>query len=195
MPPRRKRIRSDDSENSTVDSKGPSSGSDIQKPRHQSKKVSLEDYDGDCELEHPGKNRVTKTATRSRVLKQKPTNSLDNDSSSSTPAPVTEGMDVDQDLLGFENLVTPLPLSPIPRHLISTPAGLTPEVTTQTKVKPTITPKPLFETPVEKPGKKFKRKRVAKHRQAQNRTKLVTEDEALMIAHFHTIDDHELVVE
>ena len=29
----------------------------------------------------------------------------------------------------------------------------------------------------------------------QNRTKLVTEDEALMIAHFHTIDDHELVVE
>jgi hypothetical protein len=45
-----------------------------------------------------------RTATRSRVLKLKPTNSLDNDSSSLTPGPVTEGMDV-EDLLGFENLV------------------------------------------------------------------------------------------
>ena len=113
---------------------------------------------------------MTKTGIRSRILKQKPTNSLDNDSSSSTPAAGTEGMEIDHDLLGFEHLVTPLPLSPIPRHFVSTPAGLTPEVVTaQSKVKPAVvmgTPKPLFETPVEKPGKKLKRKRV-KYRQAQ----------------------------
>ena len=146
---------------------GLSSGSDVLNLRHQSKKVSSEDYDGDCELEPPGRNRVTRTATRSRVLKQKPTNSLDNDSSSSTPAAVAEGMDVDQDLLGFERLVTPLPLSPIPRHLISTPVSFTPEVVKQPKIKPPVamtTPKPLFETPVEKPAKKLKRKRVAKYR-------------------------------
>ena len=153
---------------------GLSSGSDkqnVRNARHQSKKINAEDYDGDCELEQPGKNRITRTATRSRNLKQKPTNSLDNDSSSSTPIGGMERMDVDPDMLGFERFVTPIPVSPVPHYLRSTPQALTPDVAaTKERVKPfgMATPKPLFETPAEKPEKKFKRKRVAKFRQAQS---------------------------
>ncbi|XP_028409799.1 uncharacterized protein LOC114532486 [Dendronephthya gigantea] len=202
MPPRRKRIRSDDSENSTVDSRGISSGSDKQNAknsRHQTKKINSEDYDGDCELDQPGKNRITRTATRSRNPKQKLTNSFENDSSSSTPVAGMEGMDVDQEMLGLERFVTPIPISPVP-HYRSTPHSLTPDIpATKGKVKSVAmaTPKPLFNTPAEKPGKKFKRKRVAKYRlaQSQNHPKLVTENEALMIAHFNDIEDHELLVE
>ena len=195
MAPKKKRIRSDDSENSTVDSKGRSSGSDIQITRDWNKKISSEDYDGDCELENPGKNRITRKATRSRILKQKPANSLENDSSSSTPA---AGMEVD--LHGFESLTTPLPLSPISSSFISTctPSALTPEVCTEHEIEPSVAmamSKPLFQTPVEKPAKKYKRKRVPKCRQAQNHSKLVTESEASMIAHFNEIEDHELLIE
>lgn len=175
--------------NLSNDSIGPSSGSDVQKARHQSKKSGSEDYDGDCELEHPGWNRVKKIATRSRVLKPRPTNRLDNDSSSSTPAAPAEGMDIDHDdLVGFVHLHTPLPVSPVSQYLVSTPANVTtgnattevspelfasvtPDVaTTQSKLKPAAVaavPKPLFETPVEKPVKKFKRKRAAKYQRAQ----------------------------
>jgi hypothetical protein len=45
---------------------------------------------------------------------------------------------------------------------------LTPEVVKQYESKQAVvTPKPLFQTPVEKPAKKFKRKRVAKYRLVQ----------------------------
>ena len=155
---------------------GPSSGSDIQNipnTRHQSKKINSEGYDGDCEIENE-KNRPTKKGTRSCMGKQKSTNSLNKDSTSSTSAPATEEMDVD--LLGFERLVTPLPLSPLPCHLVSTPAQLTPELLnvrgSQIKCKSPVVmaaPKLLFETPIEKPEKKTKRKRIARHRQAQVR--------------------------
>lgn len=153
---------------------GLSSGSDVQlkaNTRHHCKKVSSEDYDGDCESENPGKNRVKKTANRSRILKQKPTNSVMNEErSNSTPiAPAFERMEVDADMLGLDGLVTPLPVSPIPHHLLSTSAALTPEIAQKDEKHLTIIapPKPLFETPADKPVKKFKRKRVTKHRQMQ----------------------------
>jgi hypothetical protein len=72
------------------------------------------------------------------------------------------------DMHGFDCLATPLSLSPISRHPTSSPSMLTPEVVTQAEVKQAVvTPKPLFQTPVEKPAKKFKRKRVAKYRLVQ----------------------------
>lgn len=197
MPPRKKRIRSDDSENSTVDSKGPSSGSDVQKPeslknlRHQNKKINPEDYDGDCELERYDKNRVTRTATRSRVLKQKLSTNVRSDSSSSTP--VTH-MDVD-DFFGFENLTTPVPCSPVPLLSLATPKGVSPlpGVRPTASTSAPLTSKPIFETPVEKPVKKYKRKRMARVRQ-QNNVKPTKQEESMLI-HFHEVEGHELLIE
>lgn len=75
-------------------------------------------------------------------------------------------MDVD-DYFGFENMTTPVPCSPVPHFSIAntkdTPSG---EVTGP-KGSPAVTQmtKTIFETPVEKPVKRFKRKRVSRVRQ------------------------------
>ena len=131
----------------------------------QNKKVYPEDYDGDCELERHDKNRVTKTGVRSRVLKQKLTNYLNSDSSSSTP--VTQ-MDVDTNYYGFENLTTPVPCSPVPRFNIDTPKDAPTDVVRKPSPAVISAPRPIFETPLEKPVKRFKRKRVARVRRGNN---------------------------